>query len=90
MTRLKEIAKKYGLKQDKIANIVHKSRPTISKYMTGKILPDIETYILLADYLKITLDELIGRENSYRIITIEEYNDLKTAKELLENILRKY
>ena len=88
MTRLKELAKKYGLKQEDIANIIHKSRPTVSKYMTGKILPDIETYILLADYLSVSLDELVGRSSDYVIFKKEKYEKIKAILEQLNKEIK--
>lgn len=88
MTRLKELAKKYGLKQEDIANIIHKSRPTVSKYMTGKILPDIETYILLADFLSVSLDELVGRSSDYVIFTKEKYEKIKEILDQLNKEIK--
>lgn len=86
----KEIVKKNHLTYKELMKILNKSKPTIQTYMSGRTDPDLNSYIAISEYLNIGLDELIGRENSYRIITIDEYNDLKTAKELLENILKKY
>lgn len=88
MTRLKEIAKKYGLKQEDIAKIIHKSRPTVSKYMTGKILPDIETYILIADFFSISIDELIGRNIDYVVISKMKYEKIKELLKQLETEIK--
>ena len=88
MTRLKEIAKKYSLKQEDIAKIIHKSRPTVSKYMTGKILPDIETYILIADFFSISIDELIGRDIDYIVISKKKYEKIKELLKQLETEIK--
>ncbi len=85
MNRLKEIAKKYNLKQEEIAKIIHKSRPTVSKYMTGQVSPDIETYIILADYFKISLDDLIGREG-YPSISEQQKEAIENIKKQIEKL----
>lgn len=38
------------------------SNSNLSRWESGKVLPNIEFCVMLADYYGITLDELIGRD----------------------------
>lgn len=38
------------------------SNSNLSRWECGKVLPNIDVCVILADYYGITLDELIGRE----------------------------
>lgn len=40
------------------------SNSNLSRWESGKVLPNISFCVMLADYYGITLDELIGRDNS--------------------------
>lgn len=51
--------KEAGLKQSDLAEIVHLTRQSISKYETGVCFPDIPTVILFAEIFGVTIDELI-------------------------------
>ena len=58
--RLKELRKLNGLYQKDLASLLNLSEAAISQYESGRREPDIQTLCLLADYFKITVDELIG------------------------------
>ena len=66
MSELKENLKKLRLKQDlsqnDVAEIIHKSSKTYSRYETGTLKPDIDTLIELADLYKVSTDMLLGRK----------------------------
>ena len=51
--------KSKGMKQTDLAECLHITRQSVSKYETGKCVPDISIIIQLADILNVTLDELI-------------------------------
>lgn len=51
------------LSQEELAEQVGVSRQTLSKWETGESLPDIEKAKLLADYLEVTLDDLLSYSN---------------------------
>lgn len=59
MLRLKEILKKKGLKQLFLAQAMNTSSVTISSWATGKSMPSVETLIRLAEFLDVSLDELV-------------------------------
>ena len=53
-----------GLNQTQLAAAIGTQTPTISFWETGRTFPSILNCISLADYLNITLDELVGRKVS--------------------------
>lgn len=46
------------------------SNQNLSRWENGKVLPNIDFCVQLADYYGISLDELIGRENITKTTTI--------------------
>ena len=60
---LKELRKKAGWSQQKLAEKASLSYNTITKIEQGAAtMPTIQTMIKIADALNITLDELVGRK----------------------------
>lgn len=57
--KLKEIRKNEGLSQEQLAEKIGVSRQAITKWETGKGLPDIENMVIIAEIFKTTLDELL-------------------------------
>lgn len=63
--RLKEIRKKKGISQLKLAMDLNTNQNTISRYETGDREPGINELIKIADYFNVSIDYLVGRtENS--------------------------
>ena len=61
--KLKEIRKTEGLSQEKFAEKIGVSRQAITKWETGKGMPDIENMKIISEVYKMTLDELLcGKE----------------------------
>lgn len=88
MVDFKSILKRYNLKQIDVVKILNKSKPTISKYSAGTVSPDIDSYILLAQYLNVSLDELFQINTDYIKISKEEYNELIKAKEIINKVIK--
>lgn len=57
--KLKEIRKNEGLSQEQLAEKIGVSRQAITKWETGKGLPDVENMVIIAEIFKTTLDELL-------------------------------
>lgn len=57
--KLKEIRKNEGISQEQLAEKIGVSRQAITKWETGKGLPDVENMIIIAEIFKTTLDELL-------------------------------
>lgn len=60
--KLKQIRKKEGLSQEQLAEKIGVSRQAITKWETGRGLPDVENMVILAEIFKMTLDELVLQE----------------------------
>ena len=59
--RLKELRKKKGISQLKLATDLNTTQNTISRYETGEREPGIDELIKIADYFNVSVDYLIGR-----------------------------
>ncbi len=57
--KLKEIRKKEGISQEQLAERIGVTRQAITKWETGKGLPDIENMVIIAEIFKMTIDELL-------------------------------
>ena len=57
--RLMALRKKRGLSQEELGFELGVSRQTVSKWESGQSYPDFQRLVLLADYLDISLDELV-------------------------------
>ena len=59
--RLKELRKKKGISQLRLATDLNTTQNTISRYETGEREPGIDELIKMADYFNVSVDYLIGR-----------------------------
>ena len=59
--RLKELRKKRGISQLRLATDLNTTQNTISRYETGEREPGITELIKIADYFNVSVDYLIGR-----------------------------
>lgn len=60
--KLKELRKSYNLTQEQLAEKLGVSRVNYTRYENGKVRPDYETVIKIADFYDISLDELFDRK----------------------------
>lgn len=54
------LRKLHNLSQEELAEKIHVSRQTLSKYETGESLPDIDKCVLLADLFGVSMDDLVN------------------------------
>ncbi len=66
--RLKEIRKKKGISQLKLAMDLHTNQNTISRYETGEREPGIAELIKIADYFDVSIDYLVNRTDNPNIL----------------------
>ena len=59
--RLKELRKKRGLSQQRLAMELNVNQNTISRYETGEREADYKSLIMLADYFGVSIDYLLER-----------------------------
>ena len=59
--RLKELRKKRGVSQVKLALDLHTTQNSISRFDTGERQADYDMLIAIADYFGVSIDYLLGR-----------------------------
>lgn len=89
--KLKEIRKNEGLSQEQLAEKIGVSRQAITKWETGKGLPDVENMVIIAEIFKTTLDELLRdsvarQEQEATVYTSETIYDIDCEKHFDVNI----
>lgn len=57
--QLRNYRKKLNISQEELAEVVHVSRQTISNWENNKSYPDLQSLVLISEYFKISLDELV-------------------------------
>lgn len=62
---VRELRERKGLTQKQLAKMIGISSGCLSKYETGKTLPDPDTLIKFADVFNVSVDYIIGR-NSFQ------------------------
>lgn len=65
--RLKELRKRKGISQLRLATDLNTTQNTISRYETGEREPGIDELIKIADYFNVSVDYLIGRTENPKI-----------------------
>ncbi|MBQ3755124.1 MAG: helix-turn-helix transcriptional regulator [Clostridia bacterium] len=60
--KLKELRLNVGLTQEELAAKLGLSRVNYTRYENGKVRPDYETLVKLADFYDVSLDELFDRK----------------------------
>ena len=59
---LKHHRQEENLNQETLAKLINTSQQNISRWENNEVEPSISYCVALADYYKISLDELIGRK----------------------------
>ncbi len=65
--RLKEIRKKRGISQLKLAMDLNMNQNSVSRYESGEREADYATLIKIADYFDVSIDYLLGRTENPRM-----------------------
>jgi len=65
--RIKELRKKKGISQQRLATDLNTTQNTISRYETGEREPGIDELIKIADYFNVSVDYLIGRTDDPKL-----------------------
>ncbi|MDN3427187.1 helix-turn-helix domain-containing protein [Planococcus notacanthi] len=78
--RLKSEREKKGWSQAELAEKIHVSRQSVSKWETGKNYPTIEVIIDLSDLFDITIDELLRSDKELKDKVIQDSKQLAHPK----------
>ena len=65
--RLKELRKRRGISQLKLALDLNMNQNSISRYETGERQADYKTLIAFADYFNVSIDYIMERTNNPKI-----------------------
>ena len=84
---LKELRKKKGLTQVQFAEIFNISKGTIAMWEINQRQPDKDTLSALADYFKVSVDYLLGREEKSPVLMDEVDLDDHYAVPLLGSVV---
>lgn len=63
MNKLKELRHSRGISQQVVADLLHVTKATYSRYENGQFEPTQASLIKLADYFQVTIDYLLNRKN---------------------------
>lgn len=78
--RLKREREKKGWSQTELAEKIHVSRQSVSKWETGKNYPSIEVIIDLSDLFCITINELLRSDEELKAKVIQDSKQLAYPK----------
>ncbi len=65
---LQKFRRMRGLSQEELAAECQISRQAIAKWESGESIPTIDKLIFLADFYKVSLDELVGRKTDIELM----------------------
>ena len=81
---LRQLRKEKGLTQEELAEKFYTSSRTVSRWETGKIMPDLNTLIELADFYQVDIKELIDGERKENNMDHETKETLQKVAEYAE------
>lgn len=89
---LRELRKAKGITQEQLAEALHVSSRTVSRWETGSNMPDISILVDLADYYDVSIPEIINGERKSETMNDEERKIARTMSDYAttekENIFR--
>lgn len=85
--KLKYLRKEKGISQEELAQVIHVTRQSISKWETGTAYPDIDKMKILSEFYKISLDDLMDTENVIIGGHVEEIIEEDDQEDLEENLI---
>lgn len=72
LSNLKRLRKEYGISQQRLADAINVSQPSINKYENHNIEPEIEILKRMADYFNTSIDYIVGHTTVRRKIEYVE------------------
>lgn len=85
--KLKYLRKEKGISQEELAQVIHVTRQSISKWETGTAYPDIDKMKILSEFYKISLDDLMDTDNVIISGHVEEIKEEDNQEDLEENLI---
>ena len=81
---LRDLRKEKGQTQEELADKFSISSKTVSRWETGKTLPDLATLVELADHYDVDIKEMIAGERKSETMNKEEKETLKKVADYAE------
>ena len=72
MNRFRDLRKKFGYSQDKLAALLNVHQTAVSQWELGKNFPDVNTLIKLSELYQTSVDYLLGKDNNVPTISISK------------------
>ena len=60
--RISDLCNGNHITQKELAEALHISQTSVSKYETGEAVPDLELIVKMADFFGVSLDEFVNRK----------------------------
>ena len=80
LPNLKLLRQEYGISQQKLADMIGVSQPSINKYENHNIEPEIEILKRMADYFNTSIDYIVGHTDIRRKIEHTEAYQLNQSE----------
>ena len=98
--KIKELRREKGVTQDQLAEMLHVSNQSVSRWELGICYPDMELLPAIANYFSVTLDELMGMHAMRSASTMnaifteainhEHSGNWQAARDVLQSALKTY
>lgn len=85
--KLQELRKQKGLTQEELAERLYVSRTAISKWESGRGVPNIESLKAIAKYFSVSLDTLLSSEEILAIAENDKKENERTVRDLVFGLL---
>ncbi len=85
LPNIKKLRQEKGISQQKLADAIQVSQPSINKYENHDIEPDIEILWRMADFFDTSIDYIVGRQSDRHDVSTA-YSNQET--ELLRSFYR--
>lgn len=85
--KLQELRKQKGLTQEELAEILFVSRTAVSKWESGRGLPNIESLKVISKYFSVSLDELLSSEEILVLAEKDQKEKVRSVRGLVFGLL---
>lgn len=85
--KLQELRKQKGLTQEELAAVLYVSRTAVSKWESGRGLPNIESLKAISRYFSITLDDLLSGDDLLVIAETDQKDRESHNRDLVFGLL---
>ena len=85
--KLQELRKRKGLTQEDLAQQLYVSRTAISKWESGRGIPNMESLKAISKFFDISLDELLSGEEILEIAEEDHKDKMKSVRDVIFGLL---